>query len=165
MNNLNEWLDRNGITLLAREELASILMGDGVLQAHSGMSEASVSQRIVLAASKKGMRLFRNNVGACEDSTGRFIRFGLANISEQMNDQVKSADLIGITPVVVKSHHVGSTVGVFTSIECKKSDWKYTGKGREGAQQNWINIIRSLGGIAGFANHEGVIDEICTVKK
>ena len=41
--------------------------------------------------------------------------------------------------------------GVF-AIECKRRDWKYTGRDeREVKQQNFINLVRSIGGRAGFA--------------
>ena len=162
--NMNEWVAKHGISQAAMSELADILMkSKDVGGIKPGMSESAVSQRIVLAASKKGIRLFRNNVGACEDTTGRSIRYGLANISKQMSTVVKSADLIGITPVKIAKNHVGSTIGVFTSIESKREGWLYKATEHEKAQNNWLNVVRSLHGIAYFANNESVIDEICTI--
>ena len=165
MKDLEYWAQKHNISHSAMRDLSIALMGESVSKADPGLSESAVSQRVTLAASRKGIRLFRNNVGACEDTTGRFIRYGLANISKQMNSNVKSADLIGITPVVITNQHLGMMLGVFTSIECKRGGWTYSGNGREKAQNNWANVVRSLGGIAHFANSEQVIDEICTIQK
>ena len=165
MNDLTLWAARWGVSRDALTELTQLTQGPVVVPNADDMSESAVSQRIVLKASSRGIRLFRNNVGACQDDTGRHIRYGLANVSKQMNATVKSADLIGITPVLVRADHVGHTLGVFTSIESKRGGWKYTGKGRELAQNNWLNVVQLLGGIAHFANNDGVIDEICTIKK
>jgi hypothetical protein len=71
--------------------------------------------------------LFRNNVGAFRDLTGRWIRTGLA---------VGSADLIGIR-----------RDGRFLSVEVK------TGKARLTADQRaWAEMILRFGGIAGVAH-------------
>ena len=57
-----------------------------------------------------------------------------------------SADLIGLRTVTITPEMVGQQVAVFTSIEVK------TAKGRATAeQQNWLHMVRSLGGIAGIA--------------
>lgn len=114
------------------------------------MIEAKVQQEIRIEASRQGMRLWRNNVGACSDNKGRLIRYGLANESAGMNRVMKSSDLIGITPIVITQEMVGSTIGVFTSIEVKHPGWKYSGKGREKAQNAWLDIVKSLGGIGKF---------------
>ncbi len=114
-------------------------------------SEAENSDTIRAAASRFGCRLWRNNVGAMYDADRRLVRYGLANESKQMSDVVKSGDLIGITPVLILPGHVGMTLGVFTSIEVKKTGWVYKGTGREVAQKNWNDIIVKLGGIGLFA--------------
>ena len=80
------------------------------------------------------------------------MRYGLANESKKMNSFLKSSDLIGITPIKVEQEHVGSVFGVFTSIEVKHGGWKYTGRGREEAQERWIKLVVSLGGIGWFAS-------------
>ena len=113
-------------------------------------SEAAVQQRVRLEASRRGMRLFRNNVGVLYDETGRPVRFGLANETPAVNKKLKSSDLIGISPVVIRAEHVGHTVGVFTSYECKRPGWEYKGTGREAAQFAWISLVRAMGGIAKF---------------
>ena len=114
------------------------------------LSEAAVSQRVRLEASKRGLRLWRNNNGAAMDADGRQIRYGLANDSASLNKRVKSHDLIGITPHVVTQADVGKTVGVFTSYEVKRGDWRFTGTEREIAQRTRLEIVLSLGGISKF---------------
>jgi hypothetical protein len=118
-------------------------------------SEAAVQQEIRLESARRGWRLWRNNNGACMDQQGRLIRYGLGNDSAKMNAEIKSSDLIGITPVVITQEMVGQTVGVFTSIEVKREGWRYTGKGRELAQKRWIDLVVSLGGRWGFAACKG----------
>lgn len=117
-------------------------------------NEAEVIKQLELAAPRHNMRLFRNNVGACRDQSGRLIRYGLANTSAQLNKQIKSSDLIGIKQVTITPDMVGQTLGVFVSIEAKTPDWKYRGTEREIAQQRWLDFIRSMGGIAYFSTGE-----------
>ena len=114
------------------------------------MTESKVQGEIRLEASRKGVRLWRNNVGVFRDSKGRAVRFGLCNDSSRVNKSIKSADLIGIRPVVITQEMVGATIGMFVSIECKHSDWHYTGTDREVAQQRWIDLVREYGGDAKF---------------
>lgn len=120
-------------------------------------SETAVQQAVRLKSSKQGRRMWRNNVGAVTDEHGRHIRFGLCNESAAINKTLKSSDLIGITPVTITADMVGQTIGVFTAFEVKKESWKYSGTEREEAQLNYINLVRTLGGIAGFVNHESQI--------
>ena len=117
------------------------------------LNEATV-QAIVrerFSATTGGL-LWRNNVGACKDERGNFFRYGLANDSAKMNEILKSADLIGIRPVVVTQDMVGKTIGQFVSREVKATDWKYKGTKREKAQLNWIKLVEQLGGDASFTN-------------
>ena len=85
------------------------------------------------------------------------IRYGLANESAEQNKAIKSADLIGIRPVLIEPRHVGHTIGQFVSREVKKGGWVYTGKGRETAQMNWVRAIVSRGGDACFCIGEGTL--------
>ncbi len=124
-------------------------------------TEAAVTQKIRLRASAMGIRLWRNNVGAVTTEDNRFIRFGLANESKKMNTLLKSADLIGITPYVVKRCDIGRTLGVFTSIEVKEQGWIYSGAtNREIAQREWIQAIRQFGGFATFGTDAGCLDQL-----
>ena len=116
-----------------------------------------VLSRVRLEASKQGCRLWRNNVGACTDENGNFIRYGLANDSKKMNDAMKSSDLVGVRPVMIQPEHVGKIIGQFMCREVKRAGWRWTGTKREQAQLAWINLIVALGGDAQFCNSEGTI--------
>ncbi len=116
-------------------------------------SEAAVQQQTQLTASKNGARMWRNNVGAYYDDQDVLRRYGLCNESKQMNELYKSSDLIGITPVVITADMVGQTVGIFTAYECKREGWKRSPNNKhEQAQENFINVVLSMGGIGGFVS-------------
>jgi hypothetical protein len=116
-------------------------------------SEAAIQQKKQLEESKKGARLWRNNVGAYSDDYGNYIRYGLCNESKAVNQLYKSSDLIGITPVLITPDMVGQTIGVFTAYECKKEGWKFKPNNKhEQAQLNFINLVVSMGGIGAFIN-------------
>lgn len=105
-------------------------------------SESDIQQHIQIAAMQYNCRLMRNNSGALKDVTGRLVRYGLGNVSKQHSDNIKSSDLIGFT--IIKG------VAVFTAIEVKRADWKYTGTAREVAQRAFITWVHTNGGIASF---------------
>jgi len=117
-------------------------------------SEADAQARVRLLASQAGCRLWRNNVGAGYLKDGTFARWGLANESTAMNRAMKSADLIGVRPILITLDHVGMTIGQFVSREVKASGWRYRGNEHERAQQNWATLINSLGGDARFTTGE-----------
>lgn len=121
------------------------------------MNEATTQNIVRLEASRKGCRLWRNNVGATYTKDGSFIRYGLANDSANVNREIKSADLIGIRPVLITPAMVGVTIGQFISREVKASNWRYTGNDRERAQLAWAELILSLGGDACFVVGEGTL--------
>lgn len=159
MNNLHEWARRWNVPLEMFRDLQMTLGTYTVpLPAEApeaGKSEAWAQSAVRLEASEKGVKLFRNNVGVLEDKTGRPVRYGLGNDSSKMNEVIKSADLIGIRPVVILPHHVGHTFGQFVSREIKAPNWQYTGGGREPAQLAWANLINANGGDAAFATGPG----------
>jgi hypothetical protein len=158
MTPLSDWAQRWRIPPEAIKDLQNALTKltpDPKTQ--DGESEAAIQTRIRLEASLKGLRLWRNNVGAGYMDDGSFIRFGLANDSKQMNDSIKSHDLIGIRPVLIEHHHVGKVIGQFVSREVKAAGWRYTGSKREEAQLLWAQLIISMGGDACFANGEGTL--------
>lgn len=106
----------------------------------------------MFAAQNYRSNLMRNNVGALEDSTGRIVRYGLANDSARVNKFFKSSDYIGITPVVVTPDMVGKTVAVFTAVEMKKEGWVFNPNDtHQEGQKNFIDHVLQAGGIAGFA--------------
>jgi len=116
-------------------------------------SESDIQQLIRIRASELGMRIWRNNVGAGRLENGAFMRWGLANDSAQLNTVIKSADLIGIKPVLITADMVGQTIGQFVSLEVKHSTWKNRNTEREKAQIKWRDLILSLGGVAQIINN------------
>lgn len=118
------------------------------------MLENEAQPKIIAAANLRGARLWRNNVGVLQDSRGQYVRFGLANTSKKLNDEIKSSDLIGCIPVAIEPHHVGQVIGQFVSIECKRPDWRWGGSDREKAQLRWLNLVRGMGGFAQFCRTE-----------
>lgn len=121
------------------------------------LPEAAILNIVKLEASRKGVRLWRNNVGAVHTAEGSFLRYGLANESTATNSVIKSADLIGVRPIIITSAMVGLTIGQFVSREIKAANWRYRGTDREQAQAAWAELILSLGGDAGFATGEGTL--------
>lgn len=116
-------------------------------------SEASISSQLELIASSLGALTMRNNIGAFQDATGRWIRYGLMNGSKKENSQFKSSDFIGITPVLIGPEHVGRTVGIFTALEAKESGWKLRPSDDHGkAQARFHSLVRAHGGFAGFVS-------------
>lgn len=116
------------------------------------MDESTIQQQIQIEGPKVNCQLLRNNSGAFKDASGRFIFFGLGNISKKRSEQFKSSDLIGFTQVIVTADMVGRTVAVFTAVEVKASDWKHQPSDkRASAQLAFISWIRAAGGFAGFA--------------
>lgn len=153
-----DWVVRWNIPPGAVAELQTRVFGlDGTPAAEPGKSEAAVQNAVRLEASRKGGRLFRNNVGAGYAEDGTFMRWGLANDSARVNAVVKSADLIGLRPVLVEQRHVGTVIGQFVSREVKAAGWTYRGTDREVAQLNWATLINTLGGDASFATAEGTL--------
>lgn len=153
MLTLTQWAVRHGISTEALAELTGIVTDPQ--SAPTGQSEAAVQQLVRLEASRLGMRLFRNNVGACKDDTGRVIRYGLCNDSAQMNKAVKSSDLIGIRPVIITPDMIGHTIGQFVAREVKRPGWSYRGTDREVAQQAFGQLVLKLGGDFKFCTGEG----------
>lgn len=103
--------------------------------------ESRLIQRIRVAATKAGARLFRNNVGRIRvPESDRYVQYGLSP---------GSGDLIGWVPVRIEQHHVGQTVAVFASIEVKTATQK-----AESAQIAWRDAVRGNGGIAAVVYNE-----------
>lgn len=156
---LSTWASRHNIPDAAMRELRALLIGPDTTPptTSAASSEAAIQNVVRLEAARKGACLWRNNVGAGKLDSGSFIRWGLCNDSEAVNRQIKSADLIGIRPVLITPGHVGSTIGQFLSREVKRVGWKYTGTEREVAQARWCEIVNGLGGDARFCSAEGTI--------
>lgn len=80
-------------------------------------------RQIQIEASKRGARLFRNNVGLFKTSDGRSVRTGLAT---------GSSDLIGWTKT-----------GRFLAVEVKSASGKVSK-----AQMQFMEAVRRAGGIS-----------------
>lgn len=143
-----EWARKWGVPPEALQELFGVL--PGITSGAPGGTETAVVQKARIVASSRGDRAWRNNRGACQDKTGRHIRYGLANDSKELNEIIKSSDLIGIKRRLITPADVGTTIGQFASYECKKPGWKYTATPRERGQLAWLALIISLGGIGKF---------------
>lgn len=116
------------------------------------LRETSTTTNVRLAASAAGWRLWRNNRGAGKLENGNFVRWGLCNDSAAVGTHVRSADLIGIRPVLITQAMVGTTLGQFVSIEVKRPGWKpAAGDEHEQGQRRWADLVNSMGGYAIFS--------------
>lgn len=89
-------------------------------------SEGVIQSECMIALSKAGCTVWRNNTGVLVDKNGRPVKFGLC---------VGSSDLIGIC-----------ADGRFLAVECKSA----TGKATD-AQLRFIAAVNARGGRAGVA--------------
>lgn len=155
---LGAWAAKWGVPSEALAELRSLAHGVAVAQPGDGPSEQSegwAQSAIRLEAARKGIYLWRNNVGALPDKTGRLVRYGLANDSAPVNKRLKSSDLIGLRPFVIQPEHVGRLFGQFVAREVKEPGWTFRGDDRETAQQTFIHLVQTNGGDAAFATGPG----------
>lgn len=155
-----QWAIRHGVSLQALQELQGIFGMHGSHDLPSnvkGTSEAAVQAVVRLEAARNGVRLFRNNVGALIDSRGVPVRYGLANDSKQVNDVMKSSDLVGWRPLIIGPQHLGTCVAQTVLRECKKVGWYYTGDAHEQAQLNWLMLGTKDGADAAFCTGEGTL--------
>lgn len=125
-------------------------------------AEASIMRRIMVAATRKGWRLFRNNVGLAwmgrsvivrQPSTvavmpgdviirqAKAVRFGIGGNG--------GSDLIGFVPRLITQEDVGGTLPVFTAVEVK------TRTGRTTIEQDaFLAFVKDYQGIARVARSE-----------
>lgn len=155
MTILNTWATRHGVSPQALDELRQLLICDELPAPTKGVSEAAVQSAVRLEAADVGARLWRNNVGALVDKRGVPIRYGLCNETAALNKRVKSADLVGIKPVLITQDMVGGIIGQFVSREVKKVGWHWSGNSHEIAQLAWAEMIIALGGDAAIVNGVG----------
>lgn len=157
--NLHQWAAKWGVSWEAVVDLQRIFGMEGTRVPAPPKSNADGEDAALIAvrleAPRKGIRLWRNNVGAMQDAGGRVVRYGLANDSKALNEKLKSGDLIGVRPVVITLNMVGFTIGQFVSREIKAPGWHYTATDREKAQLAWVQLIAGCGGDAAFCTGEG----------
>jgi hypothetical protein len=157
--NLETWAIQWGVPFAALADLRERLRlnGNDYMDEKAGASEAAVQAVVRLEASRKGVLLWRNNVGALKDERGVLVRYGLANTSAGENKILKSGDLVGVRPVLIGPQHVGQTIGQFVSREVKEKGWTYKATPREEAQLAWAQLVLSVGGDASFCSGEGTL--------
>lgn len=117
--------------------------------------EQRVTRDILTSTSGSSLTLWRNNVGAtpvlynAKGERLRPVRYGLANDSKEMNETLKSGDLIGWRDIRCRC---GLQYAVFTSIEAKAPAWDFdTTSAHIDAQRRWAELVRKHGGIGIFA--------------
>ena len=124
------------------------------------MSEKEISNRIKLAASKLGAKIFNNPVGI--GWLGQFRRHnpdGTVHLSSPSRVAFGlmpgSADLIGYLPVEITQEDVGTTFGVFVSLEVKRPGNKPTA-----TQETWLKNAEAAGCIAAVLTNDAQVPEI-----
>ena len=116
--------------------ITSLRQGATGMAAGGRSDELAIQNAIRIAHGAGPARLWRNNVGALKDRTGRLVRYGLCP---------GSSDLIGLRSVTITPDMVGQTLAVFTAIEVKD-------RGRPTPeQQAFIAMVQQAGGLAGVA--------------
>lgn len=155
---ITRWAIRNRVHAQALQELFAIFGVSAVAPETSAtQGEAYVQSVVRLEAGRKGVKLWRNNVGVLMDARGVPVRYGLANDSKRLNEVCKSGDLIGWRPVVITADMVGAKIAQFVSRECKRPNWAYTGTEHEVAQLKWAQAVAADGGDAKFVTGEGTL--------
>lgn len=115
--------------------------------------ETNITKRVMKAVSKVGTRLFRQNTGLAWQ--GDIIARTRDTITLGKPRPIHcglikgSSDLIGWHPVKVTPEMVGKTLAVFTAFEAKTKDGRPTPE-----QENFVNVIKQTGGIAGIVRSE-----------
>ena len=117
---------------------SAILLLDFII-AHLSNSETKIQQEIRLALGQRSdLRLFRNETGKLPDPrTGQWVQFGLAK---------GSSDLIGFKTIKITPEMIGQEIAQFVSLEIKTESGKLST-----IQQNWLQKVKSSGGIVGVA--------------
>ena len=99
------------------------------------MSEAEIMRDIQVAVSKMGHRVFRNNIGVCQDGRGNYIRYGVCNPG--------GSDLLGWT-----------RDGRFLAIEVKGPRGRLTKE-----QDSFLDAVKLAGGIGICAHSVEEVEE------
>lgn len=105
--------------------------------------ETNIMNRIMLAMSKKGWLVWRNQVGLFKTIDGRTVNIGIKG----------SSDLMAVKPTVITPEMVGQTLAVFVAVEVKTA----TGRQSE-PQKKWQKAVEKLGVKYILARSEGDIE-------
>ena len=97
-------------------------------------NETFYSKLAALRFSKRGYRLFRNNVGLFKTLDGRTSRSGLAT---------GSSDHVGWRSVVIRPEDVGRKIAIFVACEVKVE-----GNQPSEAQRRFLDAVAAAGGEA-----------------
>ena len=137
------------------------------------LHENNIQNNIRLDCSKYTNRIFRNSVGT--GYAPHCVHAALNKINDKETRKrveaelnkglitygfgVGSSDLIGIQAIKITPDMINSIVGVFTAIEVKDPDHK-TKPVLLKKQNNFIKLIKSLGGRGGFATSSDEAESI-----
>lgn len=155
-----QWAIRHHVSLQALHELQGMFGmhgGHSMPAGHKGTSEAAAQAAVRLEASQKGVRLFRNNVGALKDERGVPVRYGLANESAEVNKVIKSSDLVGWRRRLIVPADLGAVIAQTVLREVKEPGWTYSGNEHEVAQLAWLQLGASDGADVAFCTGVGTL--------
>lgn len=127
--------------------------------------ESDLMRRIQVAACRDpDVRLFRNNVGAAWLGKVQHNIDGSVTIHNPMRVIYGlgkgTSDLIGLRSVLITPEMVGQRVAIFAAVEVKRP-----GKRGTPEQKQFIQVVKSLGGLAGIAASVGQSQEVLTIKQ
>ena len=103
-------------------------------------AETSIMKAVQVALSQAGARVFRNNIGALQDRSGRWIQYGLCP---------GSSDLIGWRSVTVTEAMVGAKAALFVACEVKSQGPRAKATPE---QISFLSAVTAAGGIAILAD-------------
>lgn len=160
--NFSDWLERWApyMPTQALDELNAIHRPHDVKRENGaeGSENANASDIVLYSSKVFGAPLWRNNCGADTvvdpkrpNDPPRHIRYGLGNTSTKINRAWKSADYIGIRPLMITTAMVGLCIGQFVAAETKRTGWHLTRGDKHGqAQNNFLTAVQRFGGCASF---------------
>jgi hypothetical protein len=141
------------------------------MQIGAEMKETNIQNEIMIALSKAGATIFRNNVGvgwagkAEKQTQSRLVQVHPGDVVVRNARPLRaglckgSADLIGWMPVAITQEMVGETVAVFLAPEIK------TKTGASSVEQRrFINAVNKSGGRAGIARNSSDAVQIALAK-